>query len=75
MTASLHASRIAAIIAVATAIMVAAPVISIVVLAMQPAPEIWRDLIDYVLPRALLDTALLLTGVAAFALVAGAGTA
>ena len=75
MTASLHASRIAAIIAVATAIMVAAPVISIVVLAMQPAPEIWRDLIDYVLPRALLDTALLLSGVAAFALVAGAGTA
>jgi iron(III) transport system permease protein len=74
-TASLHASRIAAIIAVATAIMVAAPVISIVVLAMQPAPEIWRDLIDYVLPRALLDTALLLSGVAAFALVAGAGTA
>src|SRR5262245_8517300 len=55
--------------------MVAAPVISIVVLAMQPAGEIWRDLIHYVLPRALLDTALLLSGVAAFALAAGAGTA
>ena len=55
--------------------MVAAPVISILALAMQPAPEIWRDLIQYVLPRALLDTALLLSGVAAFALLAGAGTA
>jgi iron(III) transport system permease protein len=70
-----HAGRIVAVIAVATAIMVAAPVISIVALAMQPAPEIWRDLIQYVLPRALLDTALLLSGVAAFALLAGAGTA
>ena len=52
----------------ATAILVAAPVISIIALAMQPAPEIWRDLIDYVLPRAMLDTALLLGGVAALAL-------
>ena len=48
--------------------MVAAPVISVIALAMQPAPEIWRDLIDYVLPRAMLDTALLLVGVAALAL-------
>jgi iron(III) transport system permease protein len=58
-----------------TAILVAAPVISIISLAMQPAPEIWRDLIDYVLPRAILDTALLLGGVGALTLVIGAGTA
>jgi iron(III) transport system permease protein len=63
------------VIAVATAILVAAPVISIVSLALQPAPEVWRDLIDYVLPRAMLDTALLLGGVGALALVIGAGTA
>jgi iron(III) transport system permease protein len=72
---SRHAERTAAVIAVAAAIMVAAPVISIVALAMQPAPEIWRDLIAYVLPRALLDTALLLGGVAVLALAIGTGTA
>jgi iron(III) transport system permease protein len=72
---SRHPERIAAAIAVAAAIMVAAPVISIVALAMQPAPEIWRDLIAYVLPRALLDTALLLGGVASLALAIGTGTA
>ena len=37
--------RVAAAIALATAILVAAPVISIVALAMNPAPELWRDLI------------------------------
>ena len=75
MNRSRHAERAAAIIAVAAAFMVAAPVISIIALAMQPAPEIWRDLLDYVLPRALLDTALLLGGVATLALAIGAGTA
>ena len=58
-----------------TAIMVAAPVISIVALALDPAPDVWRDLIAYVLPRALIDTALLLGGVGALALAIGAGTA
>ena len=75
MTHAPPAGRIAAAIAIATAILVAAPVISIVVTAMQPAPEIWRDLIAYVLPRAMRDTALLLAGVAALALGIGAGTA
>jgi iron(III) transport system permease protein len=70
-----RAGRVAAVIAVATAILVAAPVISIVMLAMQPAPEVWRDLIDYVLPHAIVDTAMLLGGVGALALVIGAGTA
>ena len=75
MTRRNYAGRIAAFIAVMTAIVVAAPVISIISLATQPAPEIWRDLIDYVLPRAILDTALLLGGVGALTLVIGAGTA
>jgi iron(III) transport system permease protein len=70
-----YAGRIAAAVAVLTAILVAAPVISIVSLAMQPAPEVWRDLINYVLPRAILDSALLLGGVGALTLIVGAGTA
>jgi iron(III) transport system permease protein len=70
-----HAGRIAAAIAVGTAILVAAPVISIIALAMQPAPDVWQPLIEYVLPRSLLDTALLLGGVGALSLLIGTGTA
>jgi iron(III) transport system permease protein len=70
-----HAGRIAAAIAVGTAILVAAPVISIVALAMQPAPDLWPHLIEYVLPLTLLDTALLLGGVGALSLAIGTGTA
>ena len=70
-----HSDRIAAVIAVGTAILVAAPVISIIVLAMQPAPDVWQPLIEYVLPRSLLDTALLLGGVATLSLAIGTGTA
>lgn len=55
--------------------LVAAPVISIISLAMHPAPEVWQDLFAYVLPRAMIDTALLLGGVGAMALLIGAGTA
>nr|MBA2402465.1 iron ABC transporter permease [Bradyrhizobium sp.] len=58
-----------------TAVAVAAPVLAVIALAMNPAPDLWRDLIAYVLPRAMLDTALLLFGVGALALVIGAGTA
>jgi iron(III) transport system permease protein len=72
---SAHAGRIAAAIAVATAILVAAPVISIITLALQPAPGIWQHLINYVLPATLFDTTLLLTGVGALSLAMGAGTA
>ncbi|MDP3693878.1 iron ABC transporter permease [Bradyrhizobium sp.] len=67
--------RAAAVLAVATAILVAAPVISIIALAMHPAPGLWPDLMAYVLPRAMIDTALLLGGVGALALAIGAGTA
>jgi iron(III) transport system permease protein len=70
-----RAGRIAAVIAVATAMLVLAPVLSIAALAMQPAPDVWRHLIDYVLPPTLVETALLLGGVATLALLIGAGTA
>ena len=75
MNRTTHAGRIAAAIAVATATLVAAPVISIIALAMQPAPDVWRHLIDYVLPPTIIDTALLLGGVGGLALLIGAGTA
>jgi iron(III) transport system permease protein len=55
-------SRAVAAFAVLTAIIVASPVISIALLATQPAPELWQHLIDYVLPLAVRDTALLLGG-------------
>ena len=72
---SIPARRIVAMIAVTTAIMVAAPVVSIVALAMQPAPDVWQHLIDYVLPLTIVDTALLLGGVGALSLLIGAGSA
>src|SRR5882672_4162597 len=42
---------------------------------MQPAPDVWQHLIDYVLAPTIIDTALLLGGVGALALLIGAGTA
>ena len=75
MNRTTRSGRIAAAIAVGTAILVAAPVISIIALAMQPAPDVWRHLIDYVLPATMLDTALLLGGVGALSLSIGTGTA
>ncbi|MEH2479559.1 iron(III) transport system permease protein [Nitrobacteraceae bacterium AZCC 2146] len=66
---------IATTIAALTALAVAAPVISIAMLALQPAPDLWQHLIAYVLPQALRDTALLLFGVGCVALGIGAGSA
>jgi iron(III) transport system permease protein len=62
-------------IATLTAALVALPVISIVVLAAQPVPDLWPHLISYVLPGTLFDTLALLAGVAALTLTIGAGTA
>jgi iron(III) transport system permease protein len=70
-----RAGRIAAAVAVLTAILVAAPVLGIVALAMHPAPDVWQHLFDYVLPQAVRDTAVLLGGVGGIALLIGAGTA
>lgn len=66
---------VAVLIAAATALLVAAPVIAIALLALQPEPELWQHLVAYVLPQALRDTATLLLGVGIVALGIGAGTA
>lgn len=58
-----------------TGVVVVVPVISIALLALQPATDLWPHLLSYVLPRAALDTALLLLGVALLATVLGVGTA
>ncbi len=67
--------RIAALLAALIALAVAAPVVSIIILAIAPTDDLWPHLISYVLPQALRDTALLLLGVGAVASIAGAGTA
>lgn len=75
MTTARFAQPAVSALAVFTAALVALPVLAIVALAAQPAPDLWQHLIDYVLPLALRDTALLLFGVGLVALIAGAGTA
>ncbi len=62
-------------LALLTAAVVAMPVASIVGLASQPVPELWPELVTYVLPRTLRDTALLLAGVGAVTLTLGTATA
>lgn len=63
------------VLAVLTALIVAAPVISLTLTALQPAADVWPHLLAYVLPQALGDTTLLLLGVGALTLAIGAGTA
>ncbi|WP_047308675.1 ABC transporter permease [Rhodopseudomonas palustris] len=63
------------VLALLTALLVAAPVISLVLIALQPAGEVWSHLIAYVLPRAVGDTALLIAGVGTLTLLIGTGTA
>jgi len=67
--------KLATAIAALTAFAVAAPVAGIALLALQPEPDLWQHLMAYVLPQALRDTALLLTGVGIVALGVGAGSA
>ncbi len=62
-------------IALLTALIVAAPVISLAITALQPAADIWPHLIAYVLPQTLRDTAWLLIGVGTLTLLIGTGTA
>lgn len=71
----LRAETIVSALAVLTAVAVASPVVSIFLTALQPVPELWPHLFNYVLPQALWDTALLLVGVGIVTLSAGAGTA
>ena len=72
---SRHIQFTATTIAALTALAVAAPVVSILLLALQPVPELWPHLVAYVLPQALGDTALLLLGVGIVTLGIGAGSA
>ncbi len=51
------------------------PLASLAVFAFRGDAEIWPHLINYVLPRASRDTALLLAGVAVLTAIAGIGTA
>jgi iron(III) transport system permease protein len=69
------AEQIATIVAAITALAVATPVLSIVLAALQPVPDLWPHLLNYVLPLALRDTALLLLGVGTLALLLGTATA
>jgi iron(III) transport system permease protein len=66
---------LASTVLVATAALVVVPLLSLVRTAAGGDNEIWSHLIAYVLPSALVDTALLLAGVAVITLVVGVGTA
>lgn len=57
------------------AALVFAPVVTLAGLALQGTGEVWPHLAKYVLPVALLDTAVLLIGVGAVAAVIGVGAA
>jgi iron(III) transport system permease protein len=59
----------------AVAVLVLAPIVALAVFAAQGSTDHWRHLAVYVLPDAVLDTALLLAGVGALAAVLGTGTA
>jgi iron(III) transport system permease protein len=73
--ASRVAEQFAATLAVLTGIVVVVPVLSIALLAMQPVADLWPHLLAYVLPRAALDTTLLLLGVGTVATLLGVGAA
>jgi len=62
-------------VAVVAALLAIAPLASLVVLAVANTGDLWAHLARYVLPVALLQTALLLTGVAAVTITVGVGTA
>ncbi len=59
----------------AIAALVALPVVTVLAAVFVPAPEIWGHLAQTVLPRYLINTAILVAGVAAGTLVIGVGTA
>jgi iron(III) transport system permease protein len=68
-----HPAAIAFVLTLAAVVL--APVISLIFLGARGDPEIWGHLAAYVLPAAVLDTALLLAGVAIVTTVTGIGTA
>jgi iron(III) transport system permease protein len=62
-------------IAVVAAASAAAPLLSLIVIAFGDAGDLWAHLARYVIPSALVQTTLLLAGVAAITIIVGAGTA
>ena len=62
-------------IAVLAALLAIAPLTSLAVIAFGSTGDLWQHLIRYVMPVALVQTALLLAGVAAVTIVIGVGAA
>ena len=62
-------------IAVAAALLALAPLASLAVIALGQTGDLWLHLINYVVPVALVQTVLLLAGVAAVTITIGVGTA
>jgi iron(III) transport system permease protein len=69
------AHPLAKIFLLAVAALVLAPLLSLIRIALQGDADIWGHLAAYVLPAAIVDTALLLAGVGFIACVLGVGTA
>jgi iron(III) transport system permease protein len=69
------AESLVSTLAVFAGIVVVLPVVSIALIAMQPVGDLWPHLAAYVLPNALLETALLLAGVGLVSLALGVGAA
>jgi iron(III) transport system permease protein len=66
---------VASVFLVLLAALAVAPLVSLVHIAIGGDRELWAHLVAYVLPVALIETVLLLAGVALIAAVAGVGTA
>ena len=62
-------------VAVLAALLALAPLVSLIALAFADTGDLWSHLARYVLPFALMQTALLLGGVAVVTIVLGVGTA
>ncbi|MCC6890271.1 MAG: iron ABC transporter permease [Hyphomicrobiales bacterium] len=67
--------RALAAIAIGAAVLAVAPIATLLITAFGDTGELWGHLVRYVMPEALLQTVLLLAGVAAVTVVIGVGTA
>lgn len=63
------------LLAGAAALLVLSPIVALAWAARRGSPGLWRELVAYVLPGALLDTAVLLAGVGLLAAAVGTGAA
>jgi iron(III) transport system permease protein len=71
----ISAENILVALAALISLIVALPLLSIAVMALAPAPGVWPHLVSTTLPYSVEQTLLLMAGVAALTLAAGAGTA